>query len=122
MIAMRYGTVPIVRETGGLRDTVHNLGGEGENGFSFVEYSTNGLLGAVDFALRIWQNDQGTWQRLIAADMTADLGWDASAARYIDIYNCSRQLKEKVMDPIGKEKTLKAAICDELSAHYALTL
>ncbi|NCC67705.1 MAG: glycogen synthase [Clostridia bacterium] len=86
MIAMRYGAVPIVRETGGLRDTVHNLGGEGENGFSFVEYSTNGLLGAVDFALRTLQNDQGTWQRLIAADMTADLGWDASAARYIEIY------------------------------------
>ena len=86
MIAMRYGTVPIVRETGGLRDTVHNLGGENENGFSFVEYSVNGLMGAVDFALRTWQNDQGTWQRLIAADMAADLGWGASAARYIEIY------------------------------------
>lgn len=86
MIAMRYGTVPIVREVGGLKDTVHNQGGEKANGFSFCEYSTRGLLGAVDFALRIYRSNPETWRSLMLADMTDDLSWNSSAIKYVDIY------------------------------------
>ena len=86
MIAMRYGTVPIVREVGGLKDTVHNLGAENANGFSFREYSAYGLLGAVDFALRTYRDDKPVWKKLMLADMKADLSWKASAKKYQDIY------------------------------------
>lgn len=86
MIAMRYGTVPIVREVGGLKDSIHNLGDENANGFSFLEYSAHGLLGAVDFALRTYRNNPETWSSLMLAEMTADLSWNSSAAKYVDIY------------------------------------
>ena len=86
MIAMRYGTVPIVREVGGLKDTVRNLGGENANGFSFREYSASGLLGAVDFALRTYRGDPATWRLIMLSDMTADLSWSSSAVSYINIY------------------------------------
>lgn len=86
MIAMRYGTVPIVREVGGLRDSVRCLGKDASNGFSFYEYSTEALMGAVNYALETYRNNKETWNNLMLADMTEALGWDVSAEKYIDIY------------------------------------
>jgi starch synthase len=87
MYSLRYGTVPLVRETGGLADTVRNYDprtGDG-TGFTFVEYSTSALLGTLRWALDIYR-DRGTWRRIQAAGMREDNSWDASARRYVQAY------------------------------------
>ena len=87
MIAIRYGTAPIVRETGGLADTVrpyNEYTGEG-HGFSFSHYNAHEMLGTIRFALRTFR-DEAHWKR-IAANMAAqDFSWTASAAQYLDLY------------------------------------
>ena len=88
MIAMRYGTVPIVRETGGLKDTVlpyNELTGTG-NGFSFTNYNAHELLYAVQQAVRIYQEDKLAWDNIRQNAMKSDFSWDRSANAYIEIY------------------------------------
>ena len=87
MYSLRYGTVPLVRATGGLFDTVRNFNpktGEG-TGFTFDDYSPQGLLGTLRWALGVFQ-DQGTWKRIQLAGMHQDHSWDASARRYAEVY------------------------------------
>jgi starch synthase len=87
MYSLRYGTVPLVRATGGLADTVRNYDprtGEG-NGFTFTEYSPQALLGTLRWALDIYK-DRETWRRLQVAGMHEDNSWDASARKYVQIY------------------------------------
>ena len=86
MIAMRYGTVPIVREVGGLKDTVRPLSAENPNGFTFTYYSTDDMNRAIDEAMNTWL-DKDKWQELMQRDMTEDLSWSKSAKEYIKIYN-----------------------------------
>ena len=90
MIAMRYGTLPIVRETGGLKDTVNGYwdAGEEANGFSFKDFDVQGLLNVVDLALDIWTQKKDVWDRLVQNAMAMDYGWDASAAEYRKLYDC----------------------------------
>ncbi|HWQ42895.1 MAG TPA: glycogen synthase GlgA [Desulfosporosinus sp.] len=88
MIAMRYGTVPVVRETGGLKDTVipyNKLTGAG-NGFSFTNYNAHELLFAVQQAVRIFQEDKLVWDTIRQNAMKSDFSWDRSAKAYIGIY------------------------------------
>ncbi|MEG2071891.1 MAG: glycogen synthase [Oscillospiraceae bacterium] len=85
MIAMRYGTVPIVHSVGGLRDSVLPYREEGSTGFVFYDYSCQGMLGAIDEALGVFQNPVD-WHALMRRDMTADLSWAVSAKEYISIY------------------------------------
>jgi len=88
MIAMRFGTVPIVRETGGLKDTVMNyneLTGSG-NGFSFVNYNAHELLFAVQRAVRIYYANKSVWESIRQNALTSDFSWDRSANAYIEIY------------------------------------
>lgn len=87
MIALRYGTIPIVRETGGLADTVRNfdpMTGEG-NGFSFRPYDSMALYAAIVRAMENYRY-RNTWKQLILRAMGADHSWDASARRYVDLY------------------------------------
>jgi starch synthase len=88
MIAMRYGTVPIVRETGGLKDTVMDyieLTGVG-NGFNFVNYNAHELLFAIKRAVRLYQEDKPAWNNICHNAMKVDSSWDTSAKAYLDIY------------------------------------
>jgi len=88
MIAMRYGTVPIVRETGGLKDTVMpytEITSSG-NGFSFVNYSAHELLFAVQRAVGIYYDDKPVWDSIRQNALTSDFSWDRSANAYIEIY------------------------------------
>jgi len=85
MIAMRYGTVPIVRAVGGLRDTVRPYPAENSNGFTFYDYSADAMLGAIDYAIDIWQS-KDEWWNLMCRGMTEDLSWNHSAKEYINIY------------------------------------
>jgi starch synthase len=87
MYSLRYGTVPVVRATGGLADTVQNFDprtGEG-TGFTFEEYTPQALLGTLRWANGVFQ-DRKTWQRIQAAGMQQDHSWDASARRYVEVY------------------------------------
>jgi starch synthase len=87
MYSLRYGTLPLVRATGGLADTVRNFNpatGEG-NGFAFVEYSPQALLGTLRWALSIYQ-DRDVWRRMQRAGTTQDFSWAASARKYVKLY------------------------------------
>jgi starch synthase len=87
MYSLRYGTVPVVRATGGLYDTVRNFDprtGEG-TGFTFDDYSPRALLGTLRLALDIYK-DRTTWRRIQLAGMAEDNSWDASARGYVQVY------------------------------------
>ena len=87
MISMRYGTLPIVRETGGLKDTVvpfNEFTGEG-NGFSFANYDAGEMLGMIRWAIGVWRNEK-TRTRLMKQAMESDFGFDRCAASYADLY------------------------------------
>lgn len=87
MISMRYGTLPIVRETGGLRDTVvpyNEFTGEG-NGFSFANYDAGEMLGVIRYALSVWQ-DKDVRKRLMKQAMASDFGFERCARSYAELY------------------------------------
>ncbi len=87
LIALRYGSVPIVRETGGLKDTVHSFNeftGEG-NGFTFTNYNAHDMLYTMERAVRIYQ-DPKVWASIVRQGMEADYSWNASAKEYVKLY------------------------------------
>ncbi|HEY1403655.1 MAG TPA: glycogen/starch synthase, partial [Pyrinomonadaceae bacterium] len=87
MYSMRYGTVPVVRATGGLDDTVENFDrarGTG-NGFKFGEYSARAMLGSIYEALFAYA-DKDVWRRIQLNGMRADNSWDAVARKYVEVY------------------------------------
>lgn len=87
LIAMRYGSVPIVRETGGLKDTVkpyNQFTGEGW-GFSFANYDPAELFATIKYALSIY-NDKNQWRNIVHQAMTQDNSWNASAYEYQKVY------------------------------------
>ena len=88
LIAMRYGTVPIVRETGGLKDTVepyNEYTGEG-NGFTFDQYRADLLLDAVRRAERVYFEERSRWDAIVTRDMEKDVSWEHSADLYLKLY------------------------------------
>ena len=87
MIALAYGTVPIVRRTGGLADTIRTTGAK-VNGFNFEDYSADALMDAIDRALRAYADEQ-RWQRVVANAFASDYSWTASAKRYEKLYKAA---------------------------------
>lgn len=88
LIALRYGTIPIVRETGGLKDTVRSFNeitGEG-NGFSFSNYNAHDMLYTINRALWFYNTDKKLWNDLRKNAMNEDNSWGKSASKYIDLY------------------------------------
>lgn len=85
MIAMRYGAIPIVRATGGLKDTVSHFDGTNGTGFLFYDYTAGGMLGAVYEALQVYQ-DKPAMEQLVQNAMSTDFSFDLSAQRYADLY------------------------------------
>lgn len=88
MIAMRYGTVPIVRLTGGLKDSVpsYNPTTVTGLGFTFGSITPGDLLGAIDRGLETYETDRPNWAALMKRGMTTDFSWDQSAAAYEKVY------------------------------------
>ncbi len=87
LAAMRYGALPLVRETGGLRDTVrpyNQYTGEG-NGFAFANYNAHDLLHTLRWALSL-HGDRLVWRSLVRRAMSGDYGWERSAGRYMELY------------------------------------
>lgn len=88
IIAMRYGTLPIVRETGGLKDTVipyNEFTGEG-TGFSFSNFNGDEMGDAVFRAARLFWDNRGAWNQLVTQAMSQDFSWTRSADKYLDLY------------------------------------
>jgi starch synthase len=86
--SLKYGTVPIVRATGGLEDTIQDfdpLTGKG-SGFKFGDYSAPGLLCAVKLALEVYRGNKPLWEKLMRRGMAADFSWDQSARAYLQVY------------------------------------
>ena len=82
MIAMRYGSVPIVRATGGLADTVH----DSITGFSFHEFDVESLWHALQRAIYIYNVDKDSWRKIQLNGMMADFSWPRSAQGYQQLY------------------------------------
>ena len=85
MVALRYGTVPIVRETGGLNDTISDSGDGVGNGFTFKSYNAHDMADAVSRALKSY-NDKTIWSTLVDRAMKCDNSWKTSANAYIGLY------------------------------------
>ena len=88
LIAMHYGTVPIVRETGGLKDTVEPFNqytGEG-NGFTFDRYESGLLLDATNRAKTLFFEHREAWDNMVVRNMNKDVSWDVSAKQYRELY------------------------------------
>ena len=89
MNAMRYGTVPVVHATGGLKDTVPpcDENGEGGLGFTFQSYNADDFMAAVKRALNLYNENPEAWNALIKKEMETDFSWDVPAGRYMELFN-----------------------------------
>jgi len=88
MMSMRYGTLPLVRETGGLRDSVQPYNantGEG-TGFRFANFNAHELMDTIDRALDVWENHHDDWITMQKTAMAQDFSWRASAKQYRAMY------------------------------------
>jgi starch synthase len=92
MYSLKYGTVPVVRATGGLDDTVQDWDGEKGNGFKFEAYRPDALMEAVDRALKAF-HEASTWKKIIANGMNSNFSWRNSAIQYMSLYDQALQLK-----------------------------
>ena len=109
IIAMRYGTLPIVRETGGLKDTVipyNEFTGEG-TGFSFSNFNGDEMGDAVFRAARLFWDNRDAWNQLVTQAMSQDFSWTRSADKYLDLYFIMHPEIERPAAPV------EAAVADE---------
>ena len=118
IIAMRYGTLPIVRETGGLKDTVipyNEFTGEG-TGFSFSNFNGDEMGDAVFRAARLFWDNRDAWNQLVTQAMSQDFSWTRSADKYLDLYffmhpeieRPAAVEPEAVEEPKAEEKPVEA--------------
>jgi len=99
LYSLKYGTVPIVRETGGLADSIcdaspDNLATGTANGFSFKEYNADVLGATMRRACNIYLNDRDTWRTLVETGMKQDWSWDRSAKEYAALYERMQRRRE----------------------------
>jgi starch synthase len=93
--SMRYGTVPVVRATGGLDDTVEQFDRQAlkGTGFKFKEYSGEALLETVQTAIGVYRSDPKAWQALMRNGMAQEYSWINSAREYVKVYERARQMR-----------------------------
>lgn len=114
LISMRYGTVPVVRETGGLKDTVipyNEYTGEG-NGFSFANINAHEFLFVTKYACDIYRHHKDIWDKLVENGMSGDFSWTKSAKEYIGLYSLITGKENPVMkaeEAVAAETAKKAA-------------
>lgn len=98
MIALRYGCVPIVRETGGLKDTIspYNMYTDEGNGFSFANYNAHEMLFTVEHAVKYWYEDQQMWRRMMLRGMAERFDWQKPAKAYLALY-------KRILPPLRAE-------------------
>ncbi len=88
IISLRYGTIPVVRSTGGLAETIINYNTDNEhgNGFSFANFSSEEMLDAIDRAIFVYNEKPDEWQELIVRALNIDFSWNRSAKKYEELY------------------------------------
>ena len=86
LIALKYGTIPIVRATGGLDNTINEYPKDKANGFKFKNYNAHEMLDTIKYAINTY-NDKKDWKKLIKNAMNTDYSWENSSKRYKEIYN-----------------------------------
>ncbi|MDB1832286.1 glycogen synthase GlgA, partial [Collinsella aerofaciens] len=127
IIAMRYGTLPIVRETGGLKDTVqpyNEFTGEG-TGFSFSNFNGDEMGDAVFRAARLFWDNREAWNQLVTQAMSQDFSWTRSADKYLDLYffmhpeierPAAVEAAEAVEEPVAAEAEPAAPVKEPAAA------
>lgn len=88
MMALRYGTIPIVRQTGGLKDSVEpydEYANKG-TGFGFMNYNAHEMMRIIDYALEVYDNHRDSWNQMVIRAMNAKLDWDESANHYLKVF------------------------------------
>jgi starch synthase len=111
MYSLKYGTVPVVRATGGLDDTIENFDpatGRG-TGFKFQAYDGAALLGAIHEALAIYRNEPAAWKRIQLNGMAKDFSWQASAAEYARLYEVAWRSRNRNAVSSSNEISQKSA-------------
>jgi starch synthase len=104
---LKYGTVPIVRATGGLDDTIEHWDhrtGKG-TGFKFTDYNGEALLLTIKEALRAFR-DQNSWQQLMRNGMKKDFSWNASAKEYARVYERVRHARAGTTAPVPRAEAI----------------
>ena len=88
IISLRYGTIPVVRATGGLAETITDYDADREhgNGFSFYDFSSVEMLDAIERALRLYNDMPEEWEKLVVRALQTDFSWNRSAKKYEDLY------------------------------------
>lgn len=112
MMAMHYGTLPLVRSTGGLRDTVHDYKTKSliSNGFVFKNYNSKEFEKALDRVFKVWNEDQKNWRRMQRRGMEADFSWNESGRKYTVLYRSLLDGNiEKLNEIFEAERAKKAA-------------
>ena len=116
MISLRYGTLPIVRETGGLRDTVlsYNEQNGAGNGFTFFNYNAHDMLYVIRRAIFYYKQQPQIWKLLQTRAMTGDYSWSHSAEMYLSLYKdmlnppAPKEEEKAAEAPAGKPRAKKA--------------
>jgi starch synthase len=89
LFSLRYGTIPIVRSTGGLAETVFDVEKYDTkgNGFTYTEFSSKDMLKTINRALKFYKTKPEQWKELVKRAMNIDNSWDKSAKKYLELYN-----------------------------------
>jgi starch synthase len=96
MYSLKYGTVPIVRATGGLDDTIEpfDISTGGGTGFKFYDYNGEAMLSTIKAALALFKDQASSnWQKLMKNGMAQDYSWGVSAKEYVRVYERARQAR-----------------------------
>ena len=115
LISMRYGCLPIVRETGGLVDTVipyNEYTGEG-TGFSFMPYNADDMMTVINYAMRTYYDNPEAWTKLVKNAMSQDFSWNVSADKYIALYE---ELSGITLEKPVKKAPAKKAVAKKADA------
>ncbi len=118
IIAMRYGTLPIVRETGGLKDTVipyNEFTGEG-TGFSFSNFNGDEMGDAVFRAARLFWDNRDAWNQLVTQAMSQDFSWTRSADKYLDLYFFMHPEIERPAAVVDEPEAVAEPVAEEPAA------
>ena len=121
LISLRYGTVPIVRETGGLKDTIkpYQEGNQTGTGFSFTAYHADDMMSVIRCAYHVYRNHREQWNDVVLRGMQQDYSWIKSAEKYAELYDMLVQIKsteieqEKVRQEAEKAAVLLRKKVDE---------
>lgn len=121
LISLRYGTVPVVRETGGLKDTIRSYKEDNQTGtgFSFAAYHADDMMSVIRYAYDIYKNHKEQWSGIVSRGMQQDYSWIKSAEKYAELYDMLFQIKcaeieqEKVRREAEKTAVLLRKKVDE---------